>query len=190
MTGFSALLVLVATVLSLETLAFQSFQLNTVVDFRIRRQFCKSSRPIQVGPTDSFRLFQSDTSNHDDENVGLPLSAKDIDSIRRRQIVFTLLYGTSALKSSRANSFAEDNEMSLNEDEPKPASDAANLDLLNILRPPMDDREYVAYTLDNGLRVLLCSDPSSTEAAAAMDVHVGACSDPVDIAGMAHFTGT
>jgi len=34
---------------------------------------------------------------------------------------------------------------------------------------------------ENGLRVLLCSDPTSTSAAAAMDVHVGACADPDEV---------
>jgi insulysin len=56
-----------------------------------------------------------------------------------------------------------------------------------IMKPPLDDRDYVTYVLGNGLRVLLCSDPSSNEAAAAMDVHVGACSDPDDVPGLAHF---
>jgi secreted Zn-dependent insulinase-like peptidase len=63
----------------------------------------------------------------------------------------------------------------------------ATADFLDILKPPLDDREYVAYTLENGLRVLLCSDESSNEAAVALDVHVGACSDPAEVPGMAHF---
>jgi insulysin len=61
-------------------------------------------------------------------------------------------------------------------------------DCTRIIKPPLDDREYVSYVLDNGLRVLLCSDPSTSEAAGAMDVHVGACSDPVNVPGLAHFT--
>ena len=58
---------------------------------------------------------------------------------------------------------------------------------INVVIPPSDDREYQVTVLENGLRVILCSDPSSNEAGAAMDVHVGACSDPRDIPGLAHF---
>ena len=44
---------------------------------------------------------------------------------------------------------------------------------------PLDKREYRALQLDNDLRVLLISDSSgSNRAAAALDVHVGAFSDP------------
>ena len=60
-------------------------------------------------------------------------------------------------------------------------------DSLDIVVPPLDDRKYVTYSLDNGLRVLLCSDPSSNDSAAAMDVHVGAFSDPIEVPGLAHF---
>lgn len=57
----------------------------------------------------------------------------------------------------------------------------------DLILPPLDESDYLAYTLENGLRVLLCSDPSSTAAGAAMDVHVGACSDPIQVPGLAHF---
>lgn len=59
--------------------------------------------------------------------------------------------------------------------------------VVDIMKPPPDDREYLVDVLSNGLRVVYCSDPSSNEAGAAMDVHVGACSDPDDIPGLAHF---
>jgi insulysin len=70
-----------------------------------------------------------------------------------------------------------------------PLEDLSTPDFTAIVKPPLDDREYVSYTLGNGLRVLLCSDPSSSssEAAAAMDVHVGSMSDPDDVPGIAHF---
>ena len=63
--------------------------------------------------------------------------------------------------------------------------------VVDIMKPPADDREYLVDRLEeNGLRVVYCSDPSSNEAGAAMDVHVGACSDPVDIPGLAHVSTT
>lgn len=51
----------------------------------------------------------------------------------------------------------------------------------------IDTRAYRAVTLDNGLEVLLISDPTTDKAAAAMDVAVGSGSDPAGREGMAHF---
>ena len=50
-----------------------------------------------------------------------------------------------------------------------------------------DKREYKAIELENGLRVLLISDPTASRAAAAVDVHVGSFSDPAEVPGLAHF---
>jgi secreted Zn-dependent insulinase-like peptidase len=52
---------------------------------------------------------------------------------------------------------------------------------------PSDTREYRALRLDNGLRVLLISDPATDKAAASLDVNVGSSSDPKDREGLAHF---
>ena len=65
-----------------------------------------------------------------------------------------------------------------------PIVDWSNID---IMKPPLDDRDYKAYILDNGLKAVLCSDPTTNEAGACMDVHVGACSDPAKVRGLAHF---
>ncbi len=56
-----------------------------------------------------------------------------------------------------------------------------------LIRSPADKRSYEALTLDNGLRVLLVSDPDTSTAAAALNVGVGYFSDPPDRAGLAHF---
>jgi len=56
-----------------------------------------------------------------------------------------------------------------------------------LIIPPMDTRKYDVFTLPNGLKVILCSDPSSSTASAAVDVHVGANSDPDLVPGLAHF---
>lgn len=104
----------------------------------------------------------------------------NIDSIRRRQLLFSLLVASGCSISPPATaaeiSASSSTNTKLNVD-----------DDVHILKPPLDDRDYDTFTLPNGLRVLICSDPSSNEAAAAMDVHVGACSDPDDIPGLAHF---
>ncbi len=52
---------------------------------------------------------------------------------------------------------------------------------------PHDDRDYRALTLDNGLSVLLVSDPQADQAAASLNVGVGSAQDPQDLAGLAHF---
>lgn len=56
-----------------------------------------------------------------------------------------------------------------------------------IVQSPNDDRSYAYRELDNGLRVVLISDPETQKAAAAMDVAVGSADDPKDRAGLAHF---
>ena len=52
---------------------------------------------------------------------------------------------------------------------------------------PQDERTLKALTLDNGLQVLLVSDPRMQKSAAAMDVAVGSLEDPWDRLGTAHF---
>ncbi len=56
-----------------------------------------------------------------------------------------------------------------------------------VQKSPNDTRQYKALTLDNALKVLLISDPSTDKAAASMDVEVGSSANPRDRAGLAHF---
>lgn len=55
------------------------------------------------------------------------------------------------------------------------------------VQSPNDDKAYRLLTLDNGLEVLLISDPETPKAAAALDVEVGSGDNPADRAGLAHF---
>jgi hypothetical protein len=103
------------------------------------------------------------------------LSNVDPDQIRRRQLLVSLLTGASVALAPQTSSATETPDYIISET------------LRQVIVPPLDDSQYKTYTLPNGLRVLLCSDPTSNEAAAAMDVHVGACSDPVLVPGLAHF---
>ncbi|AOT07385.1 insulinase family protein [Pseudoalteromonas luteoviolacea] len=50
-----------------------------------------------------------------------------------------------------------------------------------------DNKQYKHITLDNGLRVLLITDPSSEKSAASLTINVGHFDDPVGRQGMAHF---
>jgi secreted Zn-dependent insulinase-like peptidase len=71
---------------------------------------------------------------------------------------------------------------------PQPAKvdDAASLPLAPV-QSPNDDKAYRYIQLDNGLRVLLISDPETEKAAASLDVYVGSASNPPDRGGLAHF---
>lgn len=50
-----------------------------------------------------------------------------------------------------------------------------------------DKRTYDSLVLENGLQVLVISDPSTEKSSASMDVHVGHLSDPDHLPGLAHF---
>ena len=58
---------------------------------------------------------------------------------------------------------------------------------VEIERSPADTRDYRALMLDNGLEVLVVSDPTTDKAAAALDVNVGSADDPDARPGLAHF---
>jgi len=127
-------------------------------------------------------LHTSPTPNNDDDSP----TGIDPDRIRRRQLVLSMLAAAAATTSSTAGT--------CNAAETTAAAAAATderkgtFETPQIIQPPLDDRVYRTFTLpSNGLRVLVCSDPSTNEAAVAMDVHVGATSDPKDVKGLAHF---
>ncbi|CAG0881776.1 unnamed protein product [Darwinula stevensoni] len=56
-----------------------------------------------------------------------------------------------------------------------------------IIKSEQDDRFYRGLELQNGMKVILISDPKTDKAAGSLDVHVGHLSDPDDIEGLAHF---
>lgn len=56
-----------------------------------------------------------------------------------------------------------------------------------VVVPAIDRRGYRALTLDNGIRVMLVSDPESDKAAASLSVERGSFDEPADIPGLAHF---
>ncbi|HSH47656.1 MAG TPA: insulinase family protein [Halomonas sp.] len=69
-------------------------------------------------------------------------------------------------------------------------TDAESASVEAITRPkvsPNDTRDYRALTLDNGLRVLLVSDPDADKAAVSLNVEVGSAQDPDDLHGLAHY---
>lgn len=56
-----------------------------------------------------------------------------------------------------------------------------------VVKSPYDPRSYETMELDNGLKVVLISDPETDKAAASLDVYVGSGSDPKGREGLAHF---
>lgn len=50
-----------------------------------------------------------------------------------------------------------------------------------------DERKYRGLKLENGMQVMLISDPKTDKAAAALDVNVGFMYDPKELPGLAHF---
>ncbi|ROS05452.1 secreted Zn-dependent insulinase-like peptidase [Sinobacterium caligoides] len=58
---------------------------------------------------------------------------------------------------------------------------------VEVVKSPNDSRDYRYLQLDNGLKVLLISDPTTDKSAAALDVEVGSAQDPKDREGLAHF---
>ena len=56
-----------------------------------------------------------------------------------------------------------------------------------IKKSTLDTRAYRYLKLDNGLKVVLVSDPTTEKAAAALDVAVGSSQDPDSRLGLAHF---
>ena len=57
---------------------------------------------------------------------------------------------------------------------------------INVKKSENDGRSYQYTVLENGLQVLLVSDPVATMGAASMDVRVGFYSDPDNLSGLAH----
>jgi hypothetical protein len=111
----------------------------------------------------------------------------DPDSVARRRLVLSLLASASLspLVAVADDIRVDPSSAVASTTTATPAS--GNGGGAKIIKPPLDKRTYDTFVLPNGLKVLLCSDPSSTTSAVAMNVHVGACSDPVEVPGLAHF---
>ncbi|KAM7505463.1 hypothetical protein LguiB_004367 [Lonicera macranthoides] len=60
-------------------------------------------------------------------------------------------------------------------------------EVVEIVKPRIDKREYKRIVLQNSLQVLLISDSDTDKCAASMDVFVGSFSDPDGLEGLAHF---
>jgi hypothetical protein len=57
----------------------------------------------------------------------------------------------------------------------------------NVIKSSQDNRLYRGLLLDNGLKCLVISDPTTDRSAASLDVHAGYMLDPPQFPGLAHF---
>ncbi|MGX5915335.1 pitrilysin [Aliidiomarina sp. Khilg15.8] len=70
---------------------------------------------------------------------------------------------------------------------PDESSDAAIDAAPQVNTSPNDKREYGVLELENGLKVIVVSDPEADKAAAALNVHVGSMQNPDEQLGLAHY---
>ena len=68
-----------------------------------------------------------------------------------------------------------------------PAAPALAAELPAWVQAPNDSARFRRFTLDNGMRVLLVSDPRFNKSAAALAVNTGSNDDPLEHQGLAHF---
>ncbi|XP_041476883.1 insulin-degrading enzyme-like isoform X1 [Lytechinus variegatus] len=96
----------------------------------------------------------------------------------------TLYRGLKLARSSIESSFAA-YQTSANMTSSKNPAVAKEYE--NIIKSAEDKRLYRGLQLNNGMKIVLISDPTTEKSAAALDVHVGSLSDPWEIPGLAHF---
>lgn len=90
-----------------------------------------------------------------------------------------LLWGCSAITTERVTVSAPA--------EPQAPAAVPAAPAVEIVQSPNDDRDYRYLTLENGLQVLLVSDPAADKAAASLVVYRGSYHDPDEYPGLAHF---
>ena len=63
----------------------------------------------------------------------------------------------------------------------------STIDHDHIIKSAGDKRIYQGLELNNGMKLLLISDPETDKASAAMDINIGHMKDPIELPGLAHF---
>jgi len=69
----------------------------------------------------------------------------------------------------------------------KPAAKSEVIDPNVVIKSTQDKREYAYKGLENGLKVVVVSDPDADKAAASLDVQIGHMADPADREGLTHY---
>jgi len=68
-----------------------------------------------------------------------------------------------------------------------PGPSSASTVATAIVKSESDPRAYRALVLENGMKVVVVSDPTTDKAAASLSVGIGSGANPADRAGLAHF---
>lgn len=162
--------------------------MKTITSYCTRLKSIPSSRNYSNGAR-SLRLYRMGVSGNDNTQV----TAHSLKSSASGKIARSLFLSTSAffgpsvsrvLASASSTSALSGLDTSADVTIATPYTKSLTEE---VKKRGNDKRSYSAFALPNGMRVLVVSDPQSVNAAAAVDVHVGSFSDPVDIPGLAHF---
>lgn len=180
-----------------------AFQVTTKSPSSIRRPLtsilAKHHPKMLSSPNNDSILPNSDNNNNniDDDDVTVA------ESNTRRQLLFSLLastvttsttamIGLKPLVAQAKNALVQEEQVVVATAATATASSTSVANAFQnalggkLIIPPLDTRSYDIFTMSNGLKVILCSDASSNTASAAMNVHVGAASDPDSVPGLAH----
>jgi len=58
---------------------------------------------------------------------------------------------------------------------------------MKIIKPKIDNRKYIGFTLENNIKTLLIIDPTTHLSSASLTVNIGSYEDPKNLNGLAHF---
>ena len=142
-------------------LSFQKSQTSSNHGIRLLKRFAQQPQNLCSGPAGT-------TAN-------IATSTKSKFVATSNMLLKSLVVGSTLLQASAVNAATVS------------SISTGKLAKNEVRKRPLDERLYRALELDNGIRVLLVSDPSSSRSAAALDVNVGAFSDPREVPGLAHF---
>lgn len=98
----------------------------------------------------------------------------------RYKLSLALVVGSSLLLSACGTNKADSQAQA-----PKISSQVGSQN--DIIKSPIDNRQYASMVLDNQLEVVLVSDPSIEKSAAALSVAVGSFQEPKGFGGLAHY---
>ncbi|MCC5878974.1 MAG: pitrilysin [Idiomarina sp.] len=104
----------------------------------------------------------------------------------RRTLIASLVAASSVAMLSGCQPAQQDTQTA-EQQQPQAQQDAERRSSGDINISPNDSREYGVVRLDNGLNVIVVSDPDADKAAAALNVHVGSMQNPDQQLGLAHY---
>jgi insulysin len=155
--------------------AYKLSRSTSKFSYGIKRALPSSDASFGVGETSQTEITVSGREGH----------MHNLKTLMGSAFLATTAASSSAMAAAASSSFSADvSSRALTEEQGRILFEPFST---HVEKSQGDDREYRSLTLSNDLRVLLISDPATSIAAAAIDVHVGSTSDPEDVPGLAHF---